>query len=162
LDIKFQLQFAHFILRFATLPPPKMLSSVISSSAKQAFKKQLSSSTATLCSRNKHTLPDLPYDYAELEPVISAQIMELHHKKHHQTYVNNLNQAEEQLGNSLQKNDLTAQITLQNVLKFNGGGHINHSIFWTNLSPTKKNGGGAPSGNSSVVGQKASNRSIFC
>jgi len=49
------------------------------------------------CSRNKHTLPDLPYDYNALKPVISAEIMQLHHQKHHQAYVNNLNIAQEKL-----------------------------------------------------------------
>ena len=51
----------------------------------------------------KHTLPDLPYDYNALEPYISADIMKLHHTKHHQTYVNNLNVAEEKLAEALQK-----------------------------------------------------------
>ena len=51
----------------------------------------------SVCSRMRHTLPKLPYDYKALEPVISGEIMELHHNKHHATYVNNLNAAEEQL-----------------------------------------------------------------
>ncbi|XP_065842424.1 superoxide dismutase [Mn], mitochondrial-like [Oscarella lobularis] len=85
--------------------------------------------------RLKHTLPDLPYDYSALEPTISGQIMELHHSKHHAAYVNNLNIAEEKLGEAISKNDTGAHIALQPALKFNGGGHINHSIFWTNLCP---------------------------
>jgi Fe-Mn family superoxide dismutase len=92
----------------------------------------------------KHTLPDLPYDYGALEPVISAEIMKLHHQKHHQTYVNNLNQAEEKLHNALAKNDVSTIISLEPVLRFNGGGHLNHAIFWTNLAPKSK--GGEPSG----------------
>lgn len=80
-------------------------------------------------------LPDLPYDYSALEPVISAEIMELHYKKHHNTYVTNLNKALEQLAEAEKKNDLAATIALQSVIKFNGGGHVNHSIFWTNLTP---------------------------
>merc|ERR1712117_905458 len=84
----------------------------------------------TVFSRSKHTLPDLPYDYSALEPVISAEIMQLHHSKHHQTYVNNLNAAEEKLAEASAKNDVSAIIGLQGALKFNGGGHINHSIFW--------------------------------
>lgn len=93
--------------------------------------------------RRKHTLPDLPYDYNALEPAISAEIMKLHHTKHHATYVNNLNVAEEKLANALHAKDTAAVVQLQNVIKFNGGGHINHSIFWQNLSPQ---GGGDPSG----------------
>lgn len=96
-----------------------------------------------LSSRAKHTLPDLPYDYNALEPAISAEIMKLHHTKHHATYVNNLNVAEEKLADALHKKDTNAVVQLQNVIKFNGGGHINHTIFWHNLSPS---GGGDPSG----------------
>merc|ERR1711931_348288 len=98
--------------------------------------------TATSC-RAKHTLPDLTYDYGALEPVISAEIMQLHHSKHHQTYVNNLNVAEEQLAEAQATGNTSKIIGLSGALKFNGGGHINHSIFWTNLSP---NGGGEPTG----------------
>jgi len=83
--------------------------------------------------RFKHVLPDLPYDYGALEPVISAEIMQLHHQKHHGTYVNQLNQAEEKSQEALAKGDLKTAIQLQPMLKFNGGGHINHCIFWTNL-----------------------------
>ncbi|CAG2105251.1 unnamed protein product [Medioppia subpectinata] len=93
--------------------------------------------------RGKHTLPDLPYDYNALEPVISAEIMQLHHQKHHQTYVNNLNVAQEKLHAAINSKDVSAQIALEPVLRFNGGGHINHSIFWQNLSPK---GGGEPEG----------------
>ncbi|XP_066278579.1 superoxide dismutase [Mn], mitochondrial-like [Branchiostoma lanceolatum] len=93
--------------------------------------------------RLKHTLPDLPYDYGALEPTISAEIMQLHHSKHHATYVNNLNVAEEKLAEAQAKGDVTTEIALGPALKFNGGGHLNHSIFWTNLSP---NGGGEPQG----------------
>lgn len=91
---------------------------------------------------SKHTrgistvkLPDLPYDYSALEPVISGQIMELHHAKHHQTYVNGYNQALEQYHDAEEKKEYGKMIALQPALKFNGGGHINHSIFWTNLTP---------------------------
>lgn len=83
-----------------------------------------------------YTLPKLPYAYNALEPVISAQIMELHHSKHHQTYVNNLNAALKSLVIAAKNNDLPAQIALQPAIKFNGGGHINHSLFWQNLAPS--------------------------
>jgi len=94
-------------------------------------------------SASKHTLPDLPYDYNALEPTISADIMKLHHGKHHATYIANLNVAEEKLADAKAKSDVSAIITLGSALKFNGGGHLNHSIFWQNLSPK---GGGEPSG----------------
>jgi len=91
----------------------------------------------------KHTLPDLQYDYNALEPYISGEIMKLHHSKHHATYVNNLNILEDKLSEALEKSDVSAAISLQPALKFNGGGHLNHSIFWENLSPF---GGGEPTG----------------
>ncbi len=96
---------------------------------------------APVAIRSKHTLPDLSYDYGALEPAISAQIMELHHTKHHQTYVNGLNTAEDQLAEALHKKDVKSAIALQKAINFNGGGHINHTLFWENLAP-QKNGGG--------------------
>ena len=81
-------------------------------------------------SRYTHSLPDLPYDYNSLEPVISAEIMQIHHSKHHATYVNNLNIVEEKLADAVAQNDVSTVIGLHGVLKFNGGGHLNHSIFW--------------------------------
>nr|AIG92784.1 Mn superoxide dismutase [Dastarcus helophoroides] len=85
--------------------------------------------------RAKHTLPELAYGYEALEPIISRDIMMLHHQKHHQTYVTNLNAAEEKLQAAISKNDTSQIIALAPALKFNGGGHINHTIFWQNLSP---------------------------
>ena len=61
--------------------------------------------------------------------------MELHHSKHHQAYVTNLNKALEALVVAVTSNDVPGQIALQSAIKFNGGGHINHSLFWQNLSP---------------------------
>lgn len=87
--------------------------------------------------RLKHTLPELKFDYKALEPIISAEIMEVHHSKHHQAYITNFNAAETQLQEAVAKNDTTKIIALQNALRFNGGGHLNHSIFWDNLTPTK-------------------------
>ncbi|XP_050665848.1 superoxide dismutase [Mn], mitochondrial [Leptidea sinapis] len=84
--------------------------------------------------RQKHTLPELPYEYNALEPIISRDIMSLHHSKHHATYVNNLNAAEEKLAQAQAKGDIQTIISLAPALKFNGGGHINHTIFWQNLS----------------------------
>ncbi|PFH53481.1 hypothetical protein AMATHDRAFT_95586, partial [Amanita thiersii Skay4041] len=85
-----------------------------------------------------HTLPDLPYAYNALEPYICEEIMKLHHQKHHQTYVNGLNAAEEAYSKS---DSMKERIALQSALKFNGGGHINHSLFWQNLSPKSELGG---------------------
>jgi Fe-Mn family superoxide dismutase len=83
------------------------------------------------------TLPDLPYDYDALSPVIIPEIMQLHHKKHHQAYVNGLNTALEKADDAANKNDLKTIISLQPAIKFNGGGHINHSMFWQMLLPPK-------------------------
>ena len=91
----------------------------------------------------KFELPNLPYEFDALEPVISKKIMELHWDKHHRAYVTNLNKALEQLETAEKNNDIAQIIALQKAIKFNGGGHINHSIFWTNLAP-KKSGGGTP------------------
>eukprot|EP01136_Pigoraptor_vietnamica_P039786 Opistho-1_new@10957 len=96
--------------------------------------------------RAKHTLPDLPYDYNALEPTISAEIMRIHHDKHHRAYVTNLNIAEEKLNEAIAKNDVSGIVAVQSAYKFNGGGHLNHSIFWKNLSPTSKEGGKPPTG----------------
>ncbi|KAJ7173265.1 Mn superoxide dismutase [Mycena filopes] len=85
-----------------------------------------------------HTLPDLPYAYNALEPYISEEIMALHHKKHHQTYVNALNAAEEAYAKA---SSMKEKIEIQAALKLNGGGHINHSLFWKNLAPAAEGGG---------------------
>ena len=85
----------------------------------------------------KYTLPDLPYDYAALEPHISATIMQLHHDKHHQAYVTGANTALDQLAEARDKGDLANVNKLEKDLAFNLGGHTNHSIFWTNLSPPR-------------------------
>jgi len=87
------------------------------------------------------TLPPLDYDYGALEPAISGEIMQIHHTKHHQAYVTNLNASLEKLYEAEKKKDLTQVIALQQAIKFNGGGHINHSIFWKNLTPIKNGGG---------------------
>ncbi|WP_299316830.1 superoxide dismutase [uncultured Halomonas sp.] len=96
-----------------------------------------------------HTLPDLPYAYAALEPHIDALTMEIHHSRHHQTYVNNLNAALEGTGlEEVPVDELLADLDKvpadkrQAVIN-NGGGHSNHTMFWQMMSP---NGGGAPKG----------------
>ncbi|OLL22157.1 Superoxide dismutase [Mn], mitochondrial, partial [Neolecta irregularis DAH-3] len=82
-----------------------------------------------------YTLPDLPYGYHDLEPYISGEIMRIHHQKHHQTYISNLNAAEQKYAVATENGDVAGQLALQAALKFNGGGHINHSIFWKTLAP---------------------------
>src|SRR5258708_6410407 len=96
-----------------------------------------------------YQLPDLPYEFNALEPVISAKIMELHYTKHHKGYVTNLNTALEQYHEAESKKDVASMIALQLAIKFNGGGHINHSIFWTILAP--KGGPEAPQGSLAEV-----------
>ncbi|MDH6236916.1 superoxide dismutase [Cryobacterium sp. CG_9.6] len=91
----------------------------------------------------EYTLPQLDYDYSALEPSISATIMELHHSKHHQAYVTGANTALAQLAEARDSGALANVNKLQKDLAFNLGGHVNHSIFWTNLSP---NGGDKPVG----------------
>jgi Fe-Mn family superoxide dismutase len=83
----------------------------------------------------EYTLPDLPYDYSALAPHISAQIMELHHSKHHNTYVTGANTANAALAEARESGNLANVNKLEKDLAFNLGGHVNHSIFWTNLTP---------------------------
>ncbi|CDR38116.1 RHTO0S03e03862g2_1 [Rhodotorula toruloides] len=90
-------------------------------------------------------LPKLPFAYNALEPAISATIMELHHSKHHATYVANFNKAHEDIQAASQAQDIKKQIALQAAIKFNGGGHINHTLFWENLAPQSQGGGQFPS-----------------
>ena len=91
----------------------------------------------------KYTLPELSYDYAALEPSISARIMELHHSKHHAAYVAGVNGALEALEEARAKNEFGAINKLQKDLAFHLGGHVNHSIFWKNLTPNSE---GRPEG----------------
>jgi Fe-Mn family superoxide dismutase len=96
-----------------------------------------------LLNANQSLLTD---DYGALEPSISGKIMELHHKNHHQTYVNSYNAALEQIQAAEAKQDIAAAIALQPLINFHGGGHINHTLFWENLAPSKNGGGGEPTG----------------
>lgn len=98
----------------------------------------------------KASLPSLPYGYGDLAPVISAEIMELHHGKHHQKYVDQYNLNVEKLQAALAKGDhKLASDTAKNV-RFNGGGHVNHSLYWENLAPVNKAGGDMPSKTSPI------------
>ncbi len=97
-----------------------------------------------------HTLPSLNYSTDSLEPHIDARTMEIHHGKHHQTYVDKLNAAlaDEENLSGMKVNDLIKDLTIvpepiRQAVRNNGGGHSNHTFFWKMLSP---NGGGAPHG----------------
>jgi Fe-Mn family superoxide dismutase len=97
------------------------------------------------------TLPPLPYDFAALEPHIDAKTMEIHHGKHHQTYVNNLNAAIEKAPELASKSidDLMRNVNklpeaVRTAIRNNGGGHWNHSMFWQIMAPKA---GGEPGGN---------------
>jgi len=90
-----------------------------------------------------YTLPDLDYDYGALEPHISAEIMQLHHDKHHAAYVKGANDALEAMAEARDKGEFGAVNKLEKDLAFHLGGHVNHSVFWKNMSP---DGGGRPEG----------------
>mmetsp|Transcript_29981 Transcript_29981/g.59549 ORF Transcript_29981/g.59549 Transcript_29981/m.59549 type:complete len:221 (-) Transcript_29981:70-732(-) len=81
------------------------------------------------------SLPPLAHAYDAYEPAISATIMEIHHSKHHATYVNNLNACLEKAEEASKTGDANTLIALAPAIKFNGGGHINHTLFWENLCP---------------------------
>lgn len=91
----------------------------------------------------EYTLPDLPYDYGALEPHISGQINEVHHSKHHAAYVKGVNDTLAQLEEARAAGDYRAIFLLEKNLAFHLGGHINHTIWWQNLSP---DGGDKPEG----------------
>lgn len=91
----------------------------------------------------RHSLPSLPYSYDALEPYISREIMRLHHQKHHQSYVDGLNQAERKLAESRTSGDFSLVKHWSRELAFHGSGHYLHTIFWRNMTPR---GGGKPSG----------------
>lgn len=100
----------------------------------------------------QHSLPPLPYAYDALAPHIDAHTMEIHHSKHHQTYVNNLNAAVQ--GTPFAEEPVEQLIAdlnrlpeaLRNAVRNNGGGHANHSLFWSVMAPAGHGGGGTPSG----------------
>ena len=96
--------------------------------------------------KTSYQIPDLPYDFNALEPVISAEIMEIHYSKHHKGYVTNLNVSLEKYHEAETRNDVAQMVALQSSIKFNGGGHINHSIFWTILAPISKGVNQGPKG----------------
>jgi Fe-Mn family superoxide dismutase len=90
-----------------------------------------------------YTLPDLAYDPAALEPHLSARIVDLHHGKHHASYVAAANTTLEKLAAARDKGEWDSVVGLEKSLAFNLGGHVLHSMYWSNLSP---DGGGEPDG----------------
>ena len=90
-----------------------------------------------------YSLPDLPYDFGALEPHYSAEILELHHDKHHAAYVTGANTTLEKLEKARAANDFDSIVGLEKTLAFNVSGHVLHSLFWKNLSP---DGGDKPEG----------------
>jgi len=91
----------------------------------------------------RYSLPELPYDYAALEPHYSARLLELHHDKHHAAYVAGANATLDKLAEAREKGDFAAINQLQKNLAFHLSGHVLHSLFWLNMS---KHGGGEPDG----------------
>ena len=91
----------------------------------------------------KYELPELPYDYAALEPHYSAEVLELHHDKHHKAYVDGANTTFEKLGEARDSGDFGTINQLEKNMAFHLSGHVLHSLLWNNMSP---DGGGEPEG----------------
>ncbi|MEV0199884.1 superoxide dismutase [Nonomuraea sp. NPDC050691] len=91
----------------------------------------------------QYTLPDMPYDYAALEPAITGEILELHHARHHAAYVKGANDTLERLAEARDKGEFGGLVGLEKTFAFNLSGHVLHTIFWQNLSP---DGGDRPDG----------------
>lgn len=101
---------------------------------------------------HKHSLPALPYGYAELEPFIDAQTMELHHSKHHKAYVDGLNKAEAELAKARANGDFSLIQHWSKQCAFHGGGHALHTLFWQCMAPQSKGGGSLESSSSLLNG----------
>ena len=91
-------------------------------------------------------LPELPYSYDALEPHLDAKTLEIHHSKHHKAYVDGFNEVEAKLKEAREKGDKASMPALEAKLAFHAGGHVNHSLFWTNMAPPAKGGGGVATG----------------
>jgi Fe-Mn family superoxide dismutase len=91
----------------------------------------------------KYELPELPYDYSALEPHYSAEVLELHHDKHHKAYVDGANTTFEKLGEARDSGDFGTINQLEKNMAFHLSGHVLHSLLWKNMSP---DGGGEPEG----------------
>eukprot|EP00045_Choanoeca_perplexa_P015427 m.193711 g.193711 ORF g.193711 m.193711 type:complete len:222 (+) comp16984_c0_seq1:46-711(+) len=99
-----------------------------------------------LAVRSKYTQAPLPYALNALEPHISEKIMDLHYNKHHKTYVTNLNNAAEELAAAVEAEDIASQVRLHQAIRFNGGGNLNHELFWNNMASPSDGGGALPAG----------------
>lgn len=106
------------------------------------------SSTTYGTSRARYTLPELGFDPADLEPHLSARVLEIHHGKHHQAYVDGANATLDQLAVARESGDHSAIVGLERTLAFNVSGHVLHSIYWSNLNP---DGGGSPVGDAAAA-----------
>lgn len=91
-------------------------------------------------------LPKLPYAYDALEPHLDARTLEIHHSKHHKAYVDGFNEVEAKIKEARDKGDQTAIPALGAKLAFHAGGHVNHTLFWSNMAPAGKGGGGVVTG----------------
>lgn len=125
-----------------------MLSSTLKTSSFRGVRAAASSIGAI---RTKVSLPDLDWDFGALEPHISGQINEIHYTKHHQTYVNGYNTAIEQHAEAKEKGEIKKTVELQKLINFNGGGYINHCLFWKNLAPPSQGGGEPPATESDLA-----------
>lgn len=96
--------------------------------------------------KRMYSLPKLPYDYKALEPAISEAQLTIHHQKHHQAYVNGANADLEKMDKAHGGGTDLDMKSLAKDLSWNIGGHIMHSLFWENMAPAGKGGGGAPKG----------------
>ncbi len=93
-----------------------------------------------------YELPDLPYRYAALDPVIDEKTLTIHHTKHHAGYTRGLNKVLAQMRKTAEAGDFSNISQLTRLLAFHGAGYVNHTQFWHNMAPSDKGGGGAPSG----------------
>lgn len=122
-------------------------------SIKETIEKAAESATKAVGGAQTYKLPSLPYDLNALEPVINHAVLDVHYNGHHKTYVDKLNKAVEQADQHLRSGDLAALSKDVKEIRINGGGHINHSIFWTNLAPPKNGGGEPPAKDSALLKQ---------
>ena len=113
--------------------------------------KRTNITTSTVHGLQRVELKPLPYEMSALEPVISGQTMEFHYARHHRGYVNNLNTLIEQANEAQATNNVADFVKLSNNIKFNGGGHMNHQMFWETFAPIENGGGVEPEEGSDLL-----------